>query len=68
MPIYAVTIGMKEILMANKIRLGVFRSWHRAVLRQALFDDPSGHFPVTLIQNHRDALILANSEASKEAF
>ncbi|MDY5930692.1 MAG: glucosamine-6-phosphate isomerase [Candidatus Ornithospirochaeta sp.] len=68
MPRYAVTIGMKEILMARKVRLGVFRSWHRAVLRQALFAEPSGHFPVTLLQNHPDALILANSEASKEAF
>ena len=38
MPRYAVTVGMKEILSARKIRLGVFRSWHRAVIRQALFD------------------------------
>lgn len=68
MPHYAVTIGMKEILMARKVRLGVFRPWHRAVLRQAIFEDPSGHFPVSLLQNHPDAMILANSVASEVAF
>lgn len=68
MPKYAVTIGMKQILSARKVRLGVFRPWHRAVLRQALFDEPSGHFPVTLLQNHPDALILANNVASGRAF
>lgn len=68
MPRYAVTVGMKEILSARKIRLGVFRSWHRAVIRQALFDDPSGHFPVTLVQNHPDSLIYVNDIAAKAAF
>lgn len=68
MPKYAVTIGMKQILSARKVRLGVFRPWHRAVLRQALFDEPSGHFPVTLLQQHPDVLILANNVASGRAF
>ena len=68
MPRYAVTVGMREILSARKIRLGVFRPWHRAVIRQALFDDPSGHFPVTLVQNHPDSLIYVNDIAAKVAF
>lgn len=68
MPEYAVTIGMKEILSSRKVILGVFRPWHRAVLRQALFDEPSGHFPASLLQRHPDALILANSVASEKAF
>ncbi len=68
MPLYAVTIGMKEILSARKIRLGVFRPWHRAVLRQALFSEPSGHFPVTLLQGHPDAMIISNNVASAAAF
>lgn len=68
MPNYAVTIGMKEILSANKIILGVFRDWHRAVLRRAIFDTPSGNFPVTLMQNHKDATILVNSNAARRPF
>ena len=67
MPEYAVTIGMKEILSARKVRLGVFRPWHRSVLRQALFSEPSGHFPVTLLQNHPDAMIISNNVASEPA-
>ena len=68
MPVYAVTIGIKEIIEARKVVLGVFRPWHRAVVRQAIFDEPSGHFPVTLLQNHPDALILTNNIASERAF
>lgn len=68
MPKYAVTIGMKEILSANKLVLGVFRDWHRAVLRRAIYDEASGAFPVTLLQNHSDAVILANSNAARRPF
>ena len=67
MPEYAVTIGMKEILSARKVRLGVFRPWHRSVIRQAVFSEPSGHFPVTLLQNHPDAMIISNNVASEPA-
>lgn len=68
MPKWAVTIGMKEIYESRKVVLGVFREWHRAVLRRALFDTPSGLFPVTLLQEHSDALILASETASGKAF
>lgn len=48
MPKKCVTIGIKEILSARKIRLGVFRDWHRAVVRQAAYGEISANFPVTL--------------------
>ena len=57
MPKKAVTIGMAEILGAKKIRLGVFRDWHRSVVRQAAYGEVSAHFPATLIQRHPDAMI-----------
>lgn len=68
MPEYAVTVGMRQILGARKLRLGVFRDWHRAVIRQALFDVPSGHFPVTLAQEHPDTIIYVNANAAKRPF
>lgn len=64
MPTRCVTIGMKEILCAKRIRLGVFRDWHRSVIRHAAYGEVSAHFPVTLLQNHPDALIVANSNAA----
>ena len=68
MPHQCVTIGMKEILSAKKIRLGVFRDWHRAVVRQAAYGEVTAHFPVSLLQRHKDAMILVNANAAKEAF
>ena len=57
MPRWCVTIGMKEIYSARKIRLGCFRDWHRAVARHAAYGSVSAHFPVTLLQEHPDALL-----------
>ena len=65
MPRYAVTIGMKEILSAKRVRLGVFRPWHRAVLRRAACGEITSAFPVTLLQSHTDAMLLANDVASE---
>lgn len=68
MPRRAVTIGICEILAARKVRLGVFRDWHRAVIRQAAYGQVSGHFPATLLQGHADALIIANQNAARQPF
>ena len=68
MPKYAATIGMKEILSSRKIRLGVFRTWHRAVVRRAVCGEVSSEFPVTLIQNHPDTIIYVNDVAAEKAF
>ena len=57
MPRWCVTIGMREIYGARKVRLGCFRDWHRAVVRHAAHGEVSAHFPVTLLQEHPDALL-----------
>lgn len=54
MPKYCVTIGIHEISNARKIRLGCFRDWHRAVVRQAAYGEKSAHFPISLLQGHPD--------------
>lgn len=63
MPHRCVTIGIRQILSAKKLRLGVFRDWHRAVVRRAAYGDVTAAFPVTLAQDHPDALIVANATA-----
>lgn len=65
MPRYAATIGMREILGAKRVRLGVFREWHRAVVRRAACGQVGADFPVSLLQNHADAMILANHVAAE---
>ena len=68
MPKMAVTIGIKQILSARKVRLGVFRDWHRAVVRQAAYGPVTARFPASLLQNHPDAVIYANAVASGQPF
>ncbi len=55
MPSLCVTIGMKQILAAKKVRLGMFRDWHYSVIRRAAYGEVSASFPVTLLQRHPDA-------------
>lgn len=66
MPHKCVTIGMKQILSAKKIRLGVFRDWHRAVCRRAIYGEVTSQYPVTLAQNHPDAMIIINNVAAQK--
>ena len=57
MPTHCVTIGFSEIFHARKIRLGVFRDWHRAVVRRAGYGEKTADFPVSILAEHPDALI-----------
>ena len=68
MPHRCVTIGMREILGARKVRLGVFRDWHRGVVRRAAYGEPTAAFPATLLQSHPDAKIYVNDVARQQAY
>ncbi len=64
MPKKAITLGMKSILSSKKIRIGVFRDWHKAVVRHAGYGEMSPEFPATLLQKHIDAKIYVNDVAA----
>ena len=68
MPTRCVTIGMAQILGARKVRLGVFRDWHRAVVRRTAYGEVTPAFPATLLQNHPDARVYVNANASQQAY
>lgn len=68
MPRRCVTIGMKQILGAREICLGVFRDWHRAVVRRAAYGEQTAAFPTTLAQNHPNACIYVNDVAAKQPY
>ena len=68
MPRRCVTIGMRQILGARALCLGVFRDWHRAVVRRAAYGEPTAAFPVTLAQSHPDAVILVNDNAARQPY
>lgn len=59
-PPMSVTLGMKQILASKKIR--VFSdtgAWKQTALRVALFGPECVEYPLTLLQEHPDALITA---------
>lgn len=68
MPRKCVTIGMKQILSAKKLRLAVFRDWHRAVCRRAAYGEVTAAFPVTLAQNHPDVTLIVNAVAAQRPY
>ena len=58
-PDLCITVGMKEIFMADKVRMCMPRDWNAAMLRKALHGPVSCHVPVSLFQRHPDAKIYA---------
>ncbi len=56
-PQLAVTVGMKEILGARRLRLYCNRPWQSAVVRRALHGPISPACPASLIRTHADAVL-----------
>ncbi len=65
-PPMSVTLGVKECLSARKVRLfsdtGV---WKATALRVALFGPLTPEYPITLLQEHPDALITATIDTAR---
>ena len=57
MPHWCVTIGFREIYQSRKLRLGIFRDWHRAVARRCGYGEMTPAFPVSLVADHPDVLL-----------
>jgi len=53
-PRLAVTVGMREILAACKLRLYLNRDWQCAALRRLAFGPVTAAFPASLAQRHPD--------------
>jgi glucosamine-6-phosphate deaminase len=65
-PPMSVTLGMKQILPSKKIR--VFSdtgAWKQTALRVALFGPLTAEYPMTLLQEHPDALVTATVETAR---
>jgi glucosamine-6-phosphate deaminase len=59
-PPMSVTLGVKECLSATKVRLfSDTGSWKQTALRVALFGPLTPEYPITLCQQHPDALLTA---------
>jgi glucosamine-6-phosphate deaminase len=64
-PPMSCTIGIKECLSARRIR--VFSdtgAWKMTAFRVALFAPPCSEYPITLLQEHPDAIVTATLETA----
>ena len=65
-PPMSVTLGVKECLSAKKIRLfSDTGAWKQTALRVALFAPLTPEYPMTLLQEHPDALLTATVETAR---
>jgi glucosamine-6-phosphate deaminase len=64
-PPMSVTLGMREILAARRIRLfSDTGAWKQTALRVALFGPVTAEYPMTLLQEHPDVLLTATRETA----
>lgn len=65
MPPMSITLGVRECMKAKKIRVySATGAWKQTALRVALFSEPTVEYPMTLLQEHPDALITATEETA----
>ena len=60
-PPMAITLGMKDLLSATRIRIfSDTGTWKQTVIRVLLFGPMTVEYPVTFIQDHSDAMIIVD--------
>ncbi len=60
-PKRCITIGMKEILSARRIRFYMNRTWQKGIVRKILHGEVTYHVPASFFQEHPDVkLIIAD--------
>jgi glucosamine-6-phosphate deaminase len=65
-PPMSVTLGIRECLSAAKVRLfSDTGAWKQTALRVALFGPVTAEYPITLLQEHPDALLTATVETAR---
>ena len=65
-PPMSVTLGVSECLSAKKVRLwSDTGAWKQTALRVALFGPITPEYPMTLLQEHPDALITATVDTAR---
>ncbi len=67
-PRKAITLGMRQIAAARRIRLycrnGIALDWANTVLRLAVFGEPGDDYPVTHLRGHGDYLVVTDEDTA----
>lgn len=65
-PKRCITVGMKEILSAKKIRFYMNRMWQRGIVRKLLHGDVTANVPASFFQQHNDAKLTIASYVAEQ--
>ncbi|MBV9749065.1 MAG: hypothetical protein JO157_09635, partial [Acetobacteraceae bacterium] len=65
-PERGVTVGMREVLGARKLRLFLNRAWQRAIVREALFGPVGPACPASYIQRHPDGAMVITEDVARQ--
>lgn len=67
LPPMAITLGMRDILAARRLRLYCQGgAWQRTILRIALLGEEDVDYPVTLAQDHPDYVIITDENTARK--
>jgi glucosamine-6-phosphate deaminase len=64
-PKYCITVGMKEMFMAKKVRMCMPRDWNAGALRKILHGGETPFVPCSLFNRHKDAMIYCSKVATE---
>lgn len=65
LPAMSLTLGVKECFKAKKIRVySATGAWKQTALRVGLFSDLTPEYPMTLLQEHPDAMITVDENTA----
>jgi glucosamine-6-phosphate deaminase len=65
-PSLAITLGMRELLGAKRIRLYTETgSWKQTILRILLFSEPTVDYPATLVHGHPDIEVIVDAASAQ---
>ncbi|MFL5408353.1 MAG: 6-phosphogluconolactonase [Myxococcales bacterium] len=65
-PPMAVTLGMRDLLSARRIRLYTDGgAWKQTILRILLFSEATVDYPVTLVHDHPDVHVIVDAESAR---
>jgi glucosamine-6-phosphate deaminase len=64
-PPMAITLGMRDLLAAPRVRLYIDTgAWKRTILRILLFSDADADYPATLVHGHPDVRVVADRDSA----
>ncbi|RLC36819.1 MAG: hypothetical protein DRH33_06445, partial [Candidatus Nealsonbacteria bacterium] len=65
-PKRCITIGILEIFMSKELRFYLEHNWQSAVLRKAIFLDPTPSFPATYLKEHKNSSLTVSINVLRE--